>query len=87
MVKGGAEIEQEYEFQVHAESMGSLSMCEQYSFIVGFEAGIIRKFDLKKFEMVEQRGFEMNTITKIVSSKGDLYTLVSDGSVVYLLNG
>lgn len=61
-------------------------MCEQYSFIVGFESGIIRKFDLKKFEMVEQKDFEMGTVTKIVSSKGDLYTMITDGNVVYLLN-
>ena len=36
--------------------MGALAMCEnQYTFLVGFEGGILRKFDLKQFKMIEQR--------------------------------
>ena len=36
--------------------------------------------------MVEQRDFDMNTIIKIASSKGDLYTLISDGNRAFLLD-
>ena len=57
--------------------------------MVGFESGVIRKFDLKQLKMVEQREYNEHLVANIQVSKGDLYTLVADvgGNVLLLDQG